>query len=205
MGSGFSMTIGMAKALEMQGDKRKVFGILGDSTFFHSGITSLIDAIHAKANVCLCLLDNSITAMTGHQQNAGTGVDLMGNEAPQIDAVKLVLAAGLDEANLRVVDPIDLKAIGAAIADAIEANGTFVIVTKRPCALLKEVIRANAGAHCVVDPDKCVGCKSCMKVACPSLAFENKKAYIADVANCNACGLCQQMCKFNAITKVGGK
>jgi len=205
MGAGFSMTIGMAKALELQGDSRKVFGILGDSTFFHSGITSLIDAIHAKANVCLCLLDNSITAMTGHQQNAGTGVDLMGNEAPAVDAVKLILAAGLDEANLRVVDPIDQKAMDAAITDAIAAKGTFVIISKRPCALLKEVIKANAGAHCVVDPDKCGGCKACMKVACPSLAFENKKAYIADPANCNACGLCQQMCKLNAIIRVGGK
>jgi indolepyruvate ferredoxin oxidoreductase alpha subunit len=91
----------------------------------------------------------------------------------------------------------------AAITDAIAAEGTFVIITKRPCALLKEVIKANAGAHCIVDPEKCVGCRACMKIACPSIAFENKKAYIADTANCNACGLCQQMCKFDAITKVG--
>ena len=203
MGAGFSMPIGVAKALEKQGDKRKVFGMLGDSTFFHSGITSLIDAVHAEANVCLCLLDNSITAMTGHQQNAGTGVNLMGYEAPQIDAMKLILSTGIDEANIRVVDPIDLKAMDAAITDAIAAEGTFVIITKRPCALLKEVIKANAGAHCIVDPEKCVGCRACMKIACPSIAFENKKAYIADTANCNACGLCQQMCKFDAITKVG--
>jgi len=203
MGAGFSMPIGVAKALEMQGDKRKVFGMLGDSTFYHSGITSLIDAVHAEANVCLCLLDNSITAMTGHQQNAGTGVNLMGYEAPKIDAMKLILSTGIDEANIRVVDPIDLKAMDAAIRDAIAAKGTFVIITKRPCALLKEVIKANAGAHCVIDPEKCVGCKACTKVACPALAFENKKAYIADPASCTACGLCQQMCKFDAITKVG--
>lgn len=203
MGSGFSMPIGLAKALEMQGDSRKVFGLLGDSTFFHSGLTSLIDAVHAEANVCLCLLDNSITAMTGHQENSGTGVSLMGYEVPKIDPLKLILATGIDEANVRVVDPIDLDAMDKAITEAIAAKGTFVIITKRPCALLKEVIKANAGAHCVIDPDKCVGCKACTKVACPSLAFENKKAYIADPANCTGCGLCAAMCKFNAISKVG--
>ncbi len=203
MGGGFSMPIGLSKALEKQGDGRKVFGILGDSTFFHSGITSLIDAVHAGANVCLCLLDNSITAMTGHQQNSGTGISLMGYEVPKIDVLKLVLASGVEESKVRIVDPLDLQAMDKAITDAIASDGVFVIITKRPCALLKEVIKANAGAHCVIDPDKCKGCRACTKVACPALAFENGKAYIADPANCNACGLCAQMCKFGAISKVG--
>ncbi len=203
MGSGFSIPIGLSKALELQGDARKVFGILGDSTFFHSGFNSMVDAVHAQANVCLCVLDNSITAMTGHQENAGTQKNLMGYEVPAIDLLKMIDATGIDPSRVKVVDPIDQEAMGAAIDEALAAKGTFVIVTKRPCALLKDVILANKGAHCRVDPELCRGCKACMKIACPAMAFEGKKAYIADPSSCTACGLCMQMCKFGAISKVG--
>ena len=94
--------------------------------------------------------------------------------------------------------------MNAAIQIALDTRGVFVIISKRPCALLKEVIRANAGLHCEIDSEKCVGCKSCMKVACPSLAFENGKARIADPVNCNGCGLCMQMCRLDAIHRIGG-
>ncbi|NLO47077.1 MAG: indolepyruvate ferredoxin oxidoreductase subunit alpha [Clostridiales bacterium] len=203
MGSGFSIPIGLSKALEMQNDTRKVFGILGDSTFFHSGFNSMVDAIHLGANVCLCVLDNSITAMTGHQENAGTQKNLMGYEVPAIDILQMIYSTGIDQTCVKIVDPIDQKAMGEAIDQALETDGPFVIVTKRPCALLKEVIKANKGAHCTVDPDKCVGCKACMKIACPAMAFEGKKANITDEASCTACGLCMQMCKFDAISKAG--
>ncbi len=203
MGSGFSSAIGLAKALEAQKDKRKVFGMLGDSTFFHSGITGLVDAVHSKANVCLCILDNSITAMTGHQDNPGTSKDVMGYEVPSIQITDIIKATGISDKNVRVVDPVDQKEIDSAIEAAIKSDGVFIIVSRRPCVLIKEVARANAGAHCVIDADKCVGCKLCMKVACPAMAFENGKAVIADPDGCTACGLCAQMCKVNAITKAG--
>lgn len=204
MGSGFSIPIGMSKALEKQGDTRKVFGILGDSTFFHSGFTSLVDAVHTGANVCLCVLDNSITAMTGHQENAGTQKNLMGYQVPAIDILEMIYSTGIDKNRVKVVDPIDQRQMGAAIDDALATEGVYIIVTKRPCALLKEVIKANKGAHCVIDPEKCKGCKACMKIACPSMAFEDKKARIADPAACTGCELCVQMCKFDAISKVEG-
>lgn len=203
MGSGISSLIGLSKALERQGDKRKAIGQLGDSTFFHSGMNSLNDVIASEANVVACVLDNSITAMTGHQQNPGTAKNLMGYESPQIDIVSMVKATGLDENRIRVVDPINLDEVKKALDDAYAAEGPFVIITRRPCALIKEVAKAAANKYCEIDQDKCVGCKACMQVACPSMAFEDGKAKIVDTANCTACGLCMQLCKFDAIGKVG--
>ena len=207
MGSGFSIPIGLSKALEKQGDSRKVFGILGDSTFFHSGFNSLVDAVHAKANVCLVVLDNSITAMTGHQQNAGTEINLMGYQVPAIDIRRMVLATGLPEEHVLEVDPIDQAAMNAAIQKALGDKETWVILSRRPCALLKEVIKARGDLRCEIDPAACKGCKACTKVVCPSLTFDAKakKAVISDPASCTGCGLCMQQCRFDAIRKVGGK
>ncbi|MDR0858163.1 MAG: indolepyruvate ferredoxin oxidoreductase subunit alpha [Oscillospiraceae bacterium] len=198
MGSGFSIPIGLSKALEAQGDERRVFGILGDSTFFHSGYNSLVDAVHQNANVCLAVLDNSITAMTGHQENAGTELNLMGYEVPKISIERMILATGLSPERLLTADPLDLQAMTAAIDSGIANTGVTVIVTKRPCALLKE---ARSGQHASIDSEKCIGCKACMKAACPSLAFDalGRKAYVADSDACNNCGLCAQLCKSGAI------
>ncbi len=204
MGAGFSALIGLSKALEMAGDPRKALGSLGDSTFFHSGMTGITDIVAANANVVACVLDNSITAMTGHQENPGTAKNLMGEPSPVIDLVKLIKATGLDESRIRVVDPLDIAAVQQALADGLAVKGPFVIVTKRPCALIKEVQRANAGKHCAVDAERCKGCKACMKIACPALAFENGKARIIDPASCTGCGLCKSVCKFDAIERVGG-
>lgn len=204
MGSGLSSIIGLAKALELQGDSRKALGMVGDSTFFHSGLNSLIDVVSAEANVIACILDNSITAMTGHQENPGTAKNLMGLPSPQVDLTALVRATGIGEDRIRIVDPMKLDEMQAAIDAGLAVMGPFVIITKSPCALLKEVIKANAGRHCVVQSDKCKGCKQCMKIACPAIAFENGKAVVADTASCNGCGLCKQMCKFGAIETMGG-
>lgn len=207
MGSGFSIPIGLSKALEKQGDKRKVFGILGDSTFFHSGFNSLVDAVHAKANVCLVVLDNSITAMTGHQQNAGTEVNLMGYSVPAIDIRRMAAATGLPQERILEVDPIDQAAMNGAIQKALGDKETWVILCRRPCALLKEVIKARGDLRCEIDPEACKGCRACTKVVCPSLTFDGgtKKAVISDPASCTGCGLCMQQCRFGAIKKVGGK
>ncbi|MDR0936537.1 MAG: 4Fe-4S binding protein [Oscillospiraceae bacterium] len=196
MGSGFSIPIGLSKALEAQGDSRRVFGILGDSTFFHSGFNSLVDAVHQNANICLVVLDNSITAMTGHQQNAGTERNLMGYEVPKISIEHMILATGLAPERLIRVDPLDLTSMTRAIDSGIANSGVTVIVTQRPCAL---IVRSTTRA--VIDGDKCVGCRVCSRAACPALAFDAKqrKAYIADPDNCNNCGLCASLCKTNAI------
>lgn len=205
MGSGFSSLVGMSRALKAQGDSRKAIGQLGDSTFFHSGINSLIDVVASQSNVVACILDNSITAMTGHQENPGTAKNLMGYETPAIDIEAMVRAVGIDDDHLRVIDPIDQAAAKEALEASLAAEGPFVIIAKRPCALIKEVAKANAGKNVQMDPDKCVGCRQCMKIACPAIAFdeENKKAYVADTVNCNQCGLCIQQCRFDAIEKVG--
>ncbi|MBR4157583.1 MAG: indolepyruvate ferredoxin oxidoreductase subunit alpha [Oscillospiraceae bacterium] len=202
MGAGISSIIGLAKALELQGDSRKALGMLGDSTFFHSGLTSLIDVACSGMNVIACVLDNSITAMTGHQDNPGTVKNLMGESKTPIDILALIRACGFDEDHIRVVDPIDQTAMDKALEDGIAAEGPFVIVTKRPCALIKEVAKASAGKYCEVDETKCKSCKSCMKISCPAIAFD-KTAKIVDTVNCTACGLCMQVCKFDAIRKVG--
>ncbi|HWQ58408.1 MAG TPA: indolepyruvate ferredoxin oxidoreductase subunit alpha [Clostridia bacterium] len=203
MGSGLSSIIGLAKALELQGDKRKALGCLGDSTFFHSGIASLIDVVHTEANVIACILDNSITAMTGHQENPGTQTNLMGIPAPAVDIESIVRATGIAPERVRIVDPLDLPAVQAAVEAGLAVKGPFVIITKRPCALIKEVMRKNAGRHCRIDRDKCKSCKMCLKIACPAIAFVDGKSQIADPASCTGCGLCIQMCKFNAIERVG--
>ena len=199
MGSGFSSPIGMAEALKAQGDSRKVLGYLGDSTFFHSGITSLMDAVHGDANVILAVLDNSITGMTGHQQNAGTEIGLMGNPVHRIDIETLILGTGIDPARVRVVNPQIQKEMDGALRDAIAEDGLHVIIVREPCALLKPVIKARGTKHVEVDQDRCIGCGMCMKIACPALAFKDGKAYVADVENCTGCGLCQQNCKLGAI------
>lgn len=163
----------------------------------------MIDAVHSNANVCLCLLDNSITAMTGHQGNAGTARDIKGNLAARIDIMRMIYATGIPADRVRLVDPLDVKGMDAAIEEALAVEGLFIIVTKRPCVLLKEVARQNQNKYCVVDAEKCLGCKACMRAACPALAFADGKAVIVDPAGCTACGLCAQLCRADAISKVG--
>jgi indolepyruvate ferredoxin oxidoreductase alpha subunit len=203
MGSSFSSAIGFSRALAQSGDARKVFAILGDSTFFHSGIPGLVDAVHLGANVCCCILDNRITAMTGHQETPGTARDLMGNEVVPVDVVALVKATGLPEERIRVVDPLDLAATGAAMDEAIAAQGPFVIVSRRPCVLLKDVAKSLEGQWCEVDQELCRQCRQCLKIGCPAIASKEGRIVIDDPVLCTGCGLCMQVCPFGAIRKGG--
>jgi len=202
MGAGISAGLGFQRAAMKGNRKEKVFSFIGDSTFFHSGITGLIDAVYNKIPAAIVILDNSITAMTGHQENPGTGKTLMGEPAPVVDIEAIVKAVGIKEENIRIVDPYDLKATQKAIKDAYEAEEPFVVITKQPCALIKEVQKRRAGLYCQVDQEKCTKCKACIKIGCPAIAFK-KGQIVIEKDMCNGCTLCSQVCKFDAIKKEG--
>ena len=202
MGAGFSAAIGFQKAGEKAGRNRKIFGILGDSTFFHSGITGLIDAVVNKSRGVFVIMDNRITAMTGQQENPGSGRTLSGEQTAALDIPRICEACGVKSENIHVVDPYDLKAAGEAVDRAWEAEGPSVIVTTRPCALLKAVQKVRAGLKCSVDEERCVLCGTCLKLGCPAITKRDDKIVI-DQAACNGCGLCVQVCPKSAIGRKG--
>jgi len=198
MGAGISAGIGFDIVNRMANRDKKVFGIVGDSTFFHSGITGLIDAVYNKSNMVTVILDNRITAMTGHQENPGTGKSISGIESPMVDLEAMVKAIGVKEDNIRVIDPYDMDANKSAVKDALEATEPFVIITKQPCALMKDVIKARRGMHCEVNQEKCKRCKTCIRVGCPAISYKDDFINI-DSSLCNGCTVCLQVCPYNAI------
>lgn len=203
MGGSITGGHGFSKACEYADDtSMKVFSMIGDSTFFHSGITGLMNTVYNNSSVTTVILDNSITAMTGHQENPGTGKNIKGEVTTKIDLETLCYACGIKKENLIVVDPYDLKATKAAIKQGYEATEPFVIITKRPCALLKPIVKQRAKIKCVIDPEKCRNCKSCLKSGCPALIAGEKFVRI-DPDQCNGCGVCMQICPFDAIERIG--
>ena len=174
----------------------KTVAVIGDSTFMHSGMTGLANVAYNQSNSTVIILDNSITGMTGHQQNPTTGYNIKGDPAGKIDLEALCRAMGF--ARVRVVDPYDLKACDEAIKEELAAKEPSVIISRRPCALLKYVKHNPPFA---VDPDKCIGCKACMQIGCPSISIRDGKAHV-DNTLCVGCGVCAQMCRFGAL---GGK
>jgi indolepyruvate ferredoxin oxidoreductase alpha subunit len=156
-------------------------------------MTGLANIAYNMSNSTVVILDNSITGMTGHQQNPTTGYNIKGDPAGKIDLEALCKAMGFNR--VRVVDPYDLEACDVAIKEELAANEPSVIISRRPCALLKYV---EVKPHLVVDCEKCVGCKMCMKIGCPAISIKNGKACI-DKTLCVGCGVCKQLCKLNAI------
>ena len=200
MGGGFSAGMGMAKSFQREGVTDKVvFGVMGDSTFFHSGMTGAAEIIYNNGRMIPCVLDNRITGMTGHQDNPGSGYTLMGEEAPMLSVESIFKTYGFDP--VLTVDPQDLAAMKATVNTAVAAlnEGKHpAIVTRRPCLLIKRV-KHDLGM-CVVNTDKCVGCKSCLKVGCPAISMENGKAAV-DRTQCVGCTVCAQACPVGAIEK----
>lgn len=194
MGASISAAHGMAKAKGKEFSK-KLVSVIGDSTFIHSGITGLIDIVYNKGNNTIIILDNSITGMTGHQDNPTTGLTIRKEPTKQVDLVALCKAVGVDR--VRVEDPFDLKGFEKAVKEELEVDEPSVIIAQRPCALLKTV--KYEGLY-KVDSEKCRSCKMCMKLGCPAITFENNKAKI-DPTQCNGCGLCVKVCPFSAIVK----
>ena len=172
----------------------KTVCVIGDSTFMHSGITGLVNISYNASNSTVIILDNSITGMTGHQQNPTTGYNIKGDPAAKIDLETLCRAVGINR--IRVVDPYDLKACDEAVKEELKAKEPSVIISRRPCVLLKSV---KAKPSLKVSPDKCRSCKMCMKLGCPAISMHEGKADI-DTTLCVGCGVCTQMCKFDAIT-----
>lgn len=199
MGGGFSVGMGMAKAFELSGDTRKVFGVVGDSTFFHSGMTGAAEIIYNKGRVVPCVLDNRITGMTGHQDNPGTGETLMGEPAKELSIEKILAALGFDP--VLVVDPTDLDQTQKAIAAAGDLESPAAIVARSPCVLVKKYnLEKKTYA---VDPERCRSCKRCLKIGCPAISFDGKARI--DPALCTGCSICAQVCPFGAISLQGGK
>lgn len=194
MGASVSAAHGMSKARGADFSK-KLVSVIGDSTFIHSGITGLIDIVYNKGNNTVIILDNSITGMTGHQDNPTTGKTIRGEATKQVDLEKLCRAVGVDR--VRIEDPFDLKGFEAAVREELEADEPSVIIAQRPCALLKKV---KYTGNCTVSNDKCRGCKACMKLGCPAITFKDGKAVI-DKVQCNGCSLCTGVCPFEAISK----
>ncbi len=192
MGGSISATHGFNKALGKESEGKTV-AVIGDSTFMHSGMTGLANIAYNQSNSTVIILDNSITGMTGHQQNPTTGYNIKGDPAGKIDLEALCRAMGFNR--VRVVDPYDLAACDTAVKEELAAEEPSVIISRRPCALLKYVKHKKP---LIVDQNKCVGCKSCMKIGCPAISMKNGKAAI-DNTLCVGCGVCQQLCKFGSL------
>ena len=175
----------------------KTVAVIGDSTFMHSGITGLVNIAYNGSASTVIIVDNSITGMTGHQQNPTTGKTLKGDPSAKIDLEALCRAVGIQR--VRVVDPNDLKATEAAIKEELAVAEPSVIIVRRPCALLKYVKHA---APLCVDREACKSCKACMRIGCPAISMVEGKAVI-DATLCTGCGVCAQLCKFGALNGEG--
>ena len=191
MGASVSGSHGIYKANKEMA--KKTVAVIGDSTFIHSGITGLIDIAYNQGASTVIILDNSITGMTGHQQNPTTGYTLKGDPTVSVNLEKLVQAVGINR--IRVVDPFDLEACEKAVKEETAVDEPSVIIARRPCALLKNV---KYDQNVTVDQDKCTGCKMCMRLGCPAITMKGKKMEINKTL-CNNCGLCANVCKFGAI------
>ena len=192
MGASVSGLHGFNKARGAEAEKKSV-AVIGDSTFMHSGITGLVDIAYNQSNSTVIILDNSITGMTGHQQNPTTGMDIHGDPSGKIDLEALCHAIGIRR--VAVVDPYDLAECERVLKEELAAEEPSVIISRRPCVLLKSVKKLPS---LKVDADACRGCKACMGLGCPAISFRDKKAII-DTTLCVGCGVCRQKCAFGAI------
>lgn len=192
MGASCSGLHGFNKAMGEQGEKMSV-GVIGDSTFIHSGITGITDIAYNMSNSTVIILDNSITGMTGHQQNPTTGKNLRGEPAGKVNLEALCAALGFNR--VTVVDPYDLAEVERVVKEELAAEEPSIIISRRPCVMIKGTVHKPP---IKVDTDKCVGCKMCMKIGCPAISVRDKKAVI-DTTLCIGCEVCTQMCKFGAL------
>lgn len=207
MGASISMGHGAAKVFKKNNTNIRNVAVIGDSTFFHSGMNSLLDVAYNKSNTVTIILDNRITGMTGHQENPGTGYTLQGDSTIAVDLPNLCKALGIK--NVKTVNPNRLDEVRSALEGALAIDEPSVIITRWPCALKKASLEdkkefGNYKSNCTVNKDKCIGCKKCISTGCPALYYDkaSKKAMI-NKAMCIGCEVCLQVCPVNAIEKVG--
>jgi indolepyruvate ferredoxin oxidoreductase alpha subunit len=198
MGAGISNATGLSKALPTA-QKQKIVGVMGDSTFLHTGINSLMDMVYAQAQATVVILDNRTTGMTGRQDNPGTGHSLTGDAAPAVDIETLCHALGVRD--IQVIDPYDLELTRQTLKDAMERPEPSVVIARRTC-MLERRGAAERKLPLFVDADKCVSCKACLKLGCPAIEWNaeagDKGKAVVNQLLCVGCGVCQQLCKFDA-------
>lgn len=207
MGASVSLGHGMEKLIDKYNDDKRVVSVIGDSTFFHSGMTSLLDVVYNNSNTITCILDNRVTGMTGHQDNPGTGFTLQGEPTKMANIPEIVKALGVK--HVRTVNPLRLDELKEAFDWAYDLDEPSVIISRWPCALKKlseydkEEFEYVPG-KCEIDEDKCIGCKMCVNTGCPAIHFDKaaKKSRI-DKVQCVGCEVCMQVCPVKAISKVG--
>lgn len=192
MGASIGMAHGMNKAM---GDEQaqKMVAVIGDSTFFHSGITGLIDVVYNQGYATVVILDNRTTGMTGHQSHPGTGKNIKGEAAPMIDIEALARSIGIED--VQTVDPFDIEETAAALKHAVQTKAPSVVISKRACALLD---RKSSNPPFVIDAEKCTRCGMCLKLGCPAIQ-KRDGVMVIDAALCVGCGLCTEVCRFGAI------
>lgn len=197
MGASVSAAHGMAKVRGSEFNK-KLVSVIGDSTFIHSGITALSDIVYNKGCNTVIILDNSITGMTGHQDNPTTGKTIRGEATKQVDLIKLCEALGVE--HITVADPFDVKNFEQAVRTEVSRDDVSVIIAQRPCALLKTV---KYTGHCEINTDKCRKCKLCTRLGCPAISVDPQTDTVSiDKTQCNGCELCTGVCPFSAIEKI---
>ena len=199
MGASIGMAHGMDKATD--GDfSRRTVAVIGDSTFLHSGITGLLNSVYNRSDSTTLILDNSITGMTGHQQNPSTGRDIRLREAPAVDLAALCRVLGA--ASVREVDPADTGQVERVVAEEISRSGVSVVIARRPCALIPSG-RGRPETAVRVDLEKCKRCRACIRIMCPALVAGPDGYPVIDPNSCNGCGLCVRVCRFDALKKGG--
>jgi len=209
MGASVGVAHGMAKASGFHetgspdaGLARRTVAVIGDSTFLHSGVTGLMNAVYNGSGITLLILDNSITGMTGHQQNPSTGLDLRKRPAPSVDLEAICRACGVQW--VRTVDPVDMKALEAVFREEMARDEVSVVIVRSPCALIPAGKHADAPRFMVLS-DRCRACGACIRLSCPAIDRDPAGKSRIDSVSCSSCGLCFGVCRFDAIVPMDGK
>ena len=191
---GASITI--ASGMSLAGEKRDIVCTIGDSTFLHTGIQGLINAVYNGANITVVILDNRITAMTGHQPNPTTGLTACGILTPPVSIEAICRAAGA--MFVETVSPSNLTTFTNVLKEAKSKTGVKVIIARQPCVISEKRSKINRGKY-IVHQDVCIGCKACIKFGCPAIELRGGLAFITDL--CSGCGVCSELCPVGAISR----